>query len=50
MRPGHAEADGQEVKIDEPFIVDGESLMYPGDVTGSASNVINCRCTVIGKL
>ncbi len=46
----HQAADGQVQKIDEPFLVSGESLMYPGDTTGSAGNVINCRCTVLGKL
>ena len=48
-RPAHADADGQQVPIDEPFIVDGEKLMYPGDISmgASPSNVINCRCTMI---
>jgi hypothetical protein len=32
---------------DEPFIVMGEQLDYPGDPVGSAGNVINCRCTQI---
>ena len=45
-RDAHADADGQVVGMDEPFIVDGESLDYPGDPTGSAANVINCRCGV----
>lgn len=45
-RPAHAEADGQTVPLDQPFIVGGEKLMYPGDINGSASNVINCRCTI----
>jgi hypothetical protein len=44
-RESHAQADGQEVNIDEAFIVDGEELMHPGDPSGSAENVINCRCT-----
>ena len=43
-RPGHIEADGQERKINEPFIVGGEEMMYPGD--GSPENSINCACTV----
>lgn len=44
-RSAHIEADGQVVNLDEPFMVDGEELMYPGDmVNGSAGNVINCRC------
>lgn len=46
-RPAHREANGQEVRIDEPFIVDGEKLMYPGDSEGSAGNIINCRCTMV---
>jgi HK97 family phage portal protein len=43
----HVSADMQEVGINEPFIVTNEELMYPGDSSGSAGNVINCRCTVI---
>ncbi len=46
-RPEHADADGQIVDIDKPFIVGGEELMYPGDESGSAWNTINCRCTTI---
>jgi len=34
------------VPMDEPFIVSGEELMFPGDPNGSAGNVINCRCTI----
>lgn len=47
-RPAHAEASGQIKKMDEPFIVDGEQLMYPGDdsMGASAGNIIRCRCTV----
>lgn len=43
-RSSHREADGQKVDMDESFLVNEESLMYPGDSNGSASNVINCRC------
>lgn len=43
-RSSHREADGQEVDMDESFLVNDEKLMYPGDSSGSASNVINCRC------
>jgi SPP1 gp7 family putative phage head morphogenesis protein len=46
-REWHAEADGQTVGIDEPFIVMGEKLMYPGDKNGSPENIINCRCSII---
>lgn len=43
-RPGHKRADGQTVFINQPFIVNMEALMVPGDPAGSPSNVINCRC------
>jgi HK97 family phage portal protein len=47
-RDAHMEADGQEVGIDEDFIVGGERLAYPGDRRGGASagNVVNCLCAV----
>ncbi len=46
-RHAHREADGQIVANDEPFIVGGESLMFPGDGSMGASgwNLYNCRCT-----
>ena len=43
-RPGHKRADGQTVSIYQPFIVNMEPLMMPGDPSGTPSNVINCRC------
>jgi len=46
-RPDHADADGQEVGMDEPFIVGGVEMQRPGD--GPADQVINCRCTVYFK-
>jgi hypothetical protein len=46
-RDWHAEADGTTAAIGQPFTVDGEDLMFPGDPTGSASNVINCRCSTL---
>lgn len=49
-RDAHIDANGQIVGIDEPFTVDGEELSYPGDPTGSAGNVIECRCTVLPVL
>lgn len=45
-RPAHAEADGQTVAMDTPFEVGGDQLDYPGDPSGSAANVINCRCSL----
>lgn len=46
-RDDHRRADGQVVAMDEPFIVGGERLMYPGDASGSAEQVINCRCAAV---
>lgn len=44
-REAHLDADGQQVGINDSFTVDGESLDFPGDPSGSPGNVINCRCT-----
>lgn len=45
-RDAHAAVSGTTVKMNESFDVDGESLMYPGDVNGSAKNTINCTCSI----
>lgn len=41
-RPTHVLADGQRVGINDPFIVGGFPLMFPGDPTGPAQEVIQC--------
>lgn len=46
-RFAHRVVSGQTVPIDEPFIVDGESLAFPGDPRGSARNTISCRCSTL---
>ena len=47
-RETHAEADGQEVGMDEPFVIGGERLMWPGDTSlgASGAQTVNCRCTI----
>lgn len=45
-RKDHKEVNGDEVDIDKPFIVGGEKLMHPGDPSGSAKQIVNCRCTM----
>lgn len=45
-RKDHREANGQTVDIDKPFRVGGEKLMYPGDPSGSAKQIVHCRCTM----
>lgn len=48
VRETHAELDGRSVPIDEYFVTStGERLQYPGDPNASASEIINCRCTLI---
>ncbi|MGE3404352.1 MAG: zeta toxin family protein [Vicinamibacterales bacterium] len=46
-RPWHFAASGQIQPLNEPFIVKGERLMFPGDSSlgASASNLVMCRCT-----
>ena len=50
-REAHADLDGQEVAVDEPFTVDvdGEhyEIQYPGDPSADPCMVYNCRCTMI---
>ena len=49
VRNPHAVADGQIKNINDPFVVDGERLMFPGDSSlgASAGNYINCRCSAL---
>ena len=42
----HYEMNGKKVGQNDVFVVGGEKLLFPGAPTGSAGNVINCRCTV----
>jgi len=49
-RDDHLEADGQEVPLNDPFIVGGEMMEWPGDDTASAGNVCNCRCSTYPKV
>jgi HK97 family phage portal protein len=44
-RKAHSKAHGQTTELYEPFMVDGEKLMHPGDSSqASAKNTVNCRC------
>ena len=45
-RDSHVDADGQTRALGEMFEVNGEAMEYPGDPSGSAENVINCRCVL----
>jgi hypothetical protein len=49
VRDAHITADGQKRDSNEPFIVGGEELNYPGDASlgASAWNIIGCRCSSV---
>lgn len=47
VRPSHRLADGQIVGLDQPFIVGGYNLRFPGDPLGPPREVINCRCVTL---
>ena len=45
-RHAHGILDGQVVDLDEPFKVDGEEIMFPGDTSAPGYLVYNCRCRI----
>ena len=45
-RSAHAFANGQIVDFNDKFKVGGELLDRAGDPSGSAANVVNCRCAI----
>lgn len=47
-RPSHLEVDGQTLPLGQHFIVGGSALMVPADPSGPASQVMNCRCVLVG--
>jgi len=49
VRPSHHMASGQIVKVSEPFVVGGASLLHPGDgsLGAPAQEIINCHCVAI---
>ncbi len=49
VRHTHAVADGQTVRANETYSVGDSELQFPGDPSGSAAEVINCRCYQIMK-
>lgn len=46
-RESHAEADGEEIEIDEQFL---NGLEYPGDPNGAPEETYCCRCTLVYKV
>ena len=43
----HRVANGQTVPLNDPFQVGNDSLMFPGDPSGSPEEIMNCRCVVV---
>lgn len=43
----HLDMNGVKVALNQPFFTSGEEIMYPGDPSAKAGNVINCRCKVV---
>ena len=46
-RASHAAVSGQQIGMDEDFIVAGKKMAYPGDPRGGPAEVINCRCVLM---
>ena len=46
-RHEHRLLDGQRQPIDKPFVVEGDEIMFPCDITAKPHLVYNCRCTYI---
>ena len=45
-RDSHARVDGEIREIDEKF---SNGLMFPGDPSGGAAEVVNCRCALLQR-
>jgi uncharacterized protein with gpF-like domain len=46
VRESHAEADGDEARMDKPFTVGGAEMLHPMDTNGPPEEWINCRCVL----
>ena len=49
-RHWHAELDGVEVDIDEPWVNEFGEIMFPGDTSADPANTYNCRCSMAAKV
>lgn len=45
-RESHVAVDGEIRELDKPF---SNGLMFPGDPSGAAAEVINCRCALLQR-
>ena len=49
-RHWHAELDGVEVGVDEPWENEFGKIMFPGDPSADPANTYNCRCSMAAKV
>ena len=49
-RHWHAELDGVEVGVDEPWHNEFGDIMFPGDPYADPANTYNCRCSMAAKV
>lgn len=51
-RDSHADLDGQQIKVGDKWhpMKFSNGCRYPGDPSGPANEVYNCRCTLVGDL
>ena len=49
-RHWHAELDGVEVDVDEPWENEFGKIMFPGDPSADPANTYNCRCSMRAKV
>lgn len=49
-RHEHRILDGQKRAIDEPFEVEGEEIMFPGDPSAPGHLIWNCRCRTVAAV
>jgi hypothetical protein len=45
-RESHSQVDGEIRELDKPF---SNGLDYPGDPSGGAAEVVNCRCAILQR-
>lgn len=47
VRPTHVEGNRQAQLLDDPFVIGGSTLRYPGDPQAPPGEIMNCRCTIV---
>ena len=45
-RPSHLAMTKDRIALNQPFMVGGTPMMYPGEVGAPAAEVVNCRCVM----